>query len=61
MAKKLLKKLIDIFIDRPKIDNEFGTIPAEKIPTRPPIHIKPEIVNPPIEPPKPVEPPKVEK
>lgn len=25
------------------------------VPTRPPIHIKPEIVNPPIEPPKPVE------
>lgn len=60
--KKILKRIIDIFNPkRPDIPADDFIIADEPItvPTRPPVHIKPEIVNPPIEPP--IEPPKVEK
>lgn len=61
MARKLLKKLIDLIVDRPKID-DITPIPGEHIKVDPPTPVIPYPVKPqPIDPPKPVKPPVVEK
>lgn len=61
MTKKLLKRLIDLIVDRPRID-DITPIPGEHIKVDPPTPVIPYPEKPqPIDPPKPVKHPVVDK